>query len=266
MRRGAPRLWLSSSRSAHADAQRLIESLLSVSGVVGETARALAERSGGNPLFAEEMVARILEEDGGGAGELPDTVQGVLAARLDALKPLERQLVAHAAVLGRTFWESALEPVAAAAGSELGPALAALQEKDIMLPGDGRAPVGERELAFKHVLIRDVAYEMLPKAVRARKHAEVGAFIETRAGGQGEGAVALVAEHYARAAALAAEAHVGQEELAGLRRLALEYGEAAGDAAASHVREQRSARPLRGRGRAGRSRWRDRAADRREER
>ncbi len=217
----------------HADAQRLIESLLRASGAVGETARALAERSGGNPLFAEEMVARIIEEDGGGTGELPDTVQGVLAARLDALKPLERQLVAHAAVLGRTFWESALEPVAAAAGSELGPALAALQEKDIMLPGDGRAPAGERELAFKHVLIRDVAYEMLPKAVRARKHAEVGAFIETRAGGQGEGAVALVAEHYSRAAALAAEAHVGHEELAGLRRLALEYGEAAGDAAAS---------------------------------
>jgi len=217
---------------AREDAQRLIENLLHASGAVGDKARSLAERSGGNPLFAEAMVARIAEDDGGAAGELPDTVQGVLAARLDALKPLERQLVAHAAVLGRTFWESALVPIADAAGSALGPALAALQEKDIVLPGDGRVPAGERELAFKHVLIRDVAYEMLPKAVRARKHAEVGAFIEQRVGG-GEGTVALVAEHYSRAAALAAEAHLPQDEVAGLRRVALEFEEAAGDAAAS---------------------------------
>jgi adenylate cyclase len=234
--------WSSTRRTAtveflepldQADAQRLIESLLTASGAVGERARMLAERSGGNPLFAEAMVARIAEGADADAGELPDTVQGVLAARLDALTPFERQLVAHAAVLGRTFWESALEPIAAAADSPLGPALAALQERDILLPGDGTAPAGERELAFKHVLIRDVAYEMLPKAVRARKHAEVGAFIERRTGSVGEGTVALVAEHYSRAAALATEAHLPQQELDTLRRLALERGEAAGDASAS---------------------------------
>jgi len=215
------------------DAQALIQELLHASGAISEQTSALAERSGGNPLFAEAMVQRIAEEGGASAVELPDTVQGLLAARLDALEPFERQLVAHAAVLGRTFWESALEPVAAAAGVELSATLASLREKDILLPGDHRDPAGESELAFKHVLIRDVAYEMLPKAVRARKHAEVGEFIEQRAGGRGEGTVALVAEHYSRAAAFAADAHLPQDDVLELRGLALGYREAAGDAAAS---------------------------------
>ncbi len=215
------------------DAQALIRELLRASGAISEQASALAERCGGNPLFAEEMVQRIAEEGGPSTAELPDTVQGLLAARLDALEPFERQLVSHAAVLGRTFWESALEPVAAAAGGELSTSLASLREKDILLPGDSRDPGGERELAFKHVLIRDVAYEMLPKAVRARKHAEVGEFIEQRVGGRREGTVALVAEHYSRAASFAVEAHLPAAEVDQLRGLALRYREAAGDAAAS---------------------------------
>ncbi len=193
----------------------------------------LAERCGGNPLFAEAIVQRISEEGSSSAAELPDTVQGLLAARLDSLEPFERQLVAHAAVFGRAFWESALEPLASGAGVQLEPVLAALREKDILVPGERGGSRGERELAFKHVLIRDAAYEMLPKAARARKHAEVGAFIEQRASGRGDGAAALVAEHYSSAARLAAEAHLPGAELAELRARAVSHGEAAGDAAAA---------------------------------
>jgi adenylate cyclase len=213
------------------DARVLIEALLISAGAKVDLPGALAERSGGNPLFAEAMVRRITEDGETTAEEMPDTVQGLLAARLDSLEPFERQLVAHAAVLGRTFWESALEPVAVAAGGRLEMALATLREKDILVLGEGAGPAGERELAFKHVLIRDVAYEMLPKATRARKHAEVGAFIEGRSGGLGEGTVALVAEHYGRAAAFAVEAHLPAAELAEMRGRALVFGEAAGDAA-----------------------------------
>ena len=107
--------------------------------------------------------------------ELPDTVQAVLAARLDALEPFERRLVQQAAVVGRTFWEGSLAPLA---GSDQRRARAGAD----LAPGEGHPRAGrrrarlagERELAFKHVLIRDVAYGMLPKAVRARKHFEVG--------------------------------------------------------------------------------------------
>ena len=68
----------------------------------------MAERSGGNPLFAEEMARRIAEEGTIEAAELPDTVQAVLAARLDSLEPFERRLVQQASVVGRTFPEGAL--------------------------------------------------------------------------------------------------------------------------------------------------------------
>ncbi len=139
-----------------------------------ELVPAVAERAGGNPFFAEEMVRRLVEEGAADATALPDTVQALLAARLDSLDRFERRLVQHAAVVGRTFWEDALAPVADAEGRDLERALTALQEKDIVVPGEGTALAGEREFAFKHVLIRDVAYGMLPKAVRARKHFEVG--------------------------------------------------------------------------------------------
>ena len=81
-----------------------------------EVVPAVAERSGGNPLFAEEMARRIAEEGTIEAAELPDTVQAVLAARLDSLEPFERRLVQQAAVVGRTFREGALAGLAAGRG------------------------------------------------------------------------------------------------------------------------------------------------------
>jgi class 3 adenylate cyclase/tetratricopeptide (TPR) repeat protein len=192
---------------------------------------AIAERSGGNPLFAEEMARRIAEE-GGQAEQLPETVQAVLAARLDALEPFERRLVQQASVVGRTFWEGSLAGLARSEGRDLTRALRALQEKDILVPGAGARLAGERELAFKHVLIRDVAYGMLPKAVRSRKHFEVGAFIEERAGDRADEVVALLAEHYGRAAALGREGGLPDEELSTMRGRGVRFLEEAGDAAA----------------------------------
>ena len=218
---------------APGDTRELIGGLLRQAGARPELLEALAERAEGNPLFAEEMVQRLTEEGGARAADLPDTVHGLLAARLDSLAPLERHLVAHAAVVGRTFWEGALAPVAAGEGEDLQAALATLREKDIIVPGEGGSLAGEQELAFKHVLIRDVAYEMLPKAVRARKHFEVGVFVEQRAGDRRQEVVALLAEHYGRAATLGEEVRLDADALAPLRAKALQFLEAAGDAAAS---------------------------------
>ena len=216
-----------------ADTRELIGGLLHAAGATRELLERLAERAEGNPLFAEEMVQRLAEEGGAVTIELPDTVQGLLAARLDSLEPFERHLVAHASVVGRTFWEGALAPVAAAEGGDLRAALATLREKDIIVPGEGERLADEQELAFKHVLIRDVAYETLPKAVRARKHFEVGLFIEERAGERRHEVVALLAEHYGRAATLGEEVRLDPDELAPLRSKALEFLEAAGDAEAA---------------------------------
>ena len=117
-------------------------------------------------------------------------------------------MLQHASVVGQTFWEGSLDGVEDEEGIDLVHALAALEEKDLVVSSAGSRLAGEHEYAFKHVLIRDVAYSTLPKSVRARKHAEVGAFIEERAADRSEGVVAMVADHYGRAAALGADAGV----------------------------------------------------------
>ena len=209
---------------------------------------AVVERSGGNPLFAEEMACRIAERGGVHAAEMPDTVQGVLAARLDALEPFERRLVQQAAVVGRTFWKGSLAPLAEAEGQNLDRTLLSLQDKHILAPRGEGGPAGERQLAFKHVLVRDVAYGMLPKAVRSRKHYEVGNFLAERAGDRSDEVVALLAEHYGRAAALGSEGGLPIDELAPIRDRAVRSLEEAGDSAsllysnreaASHYRHAR---------------------------
>ena len=228
----------------------------------------VAERAGGNPFFAEEMVRRLAEEGSDEAAELPDTVQALLAARLDSLEPFERRAGAaggggRAHVLGGRAGAARRRPRA----RELEQALDCAAGEGHPRPRR-RQPRsrGERELAFKHVLIRDVAYGMLPKAVRARKHFEVGGFIEERAGDRTDEVVALLAEHYGRAAALGGEA--------GWRRGELEPIRAQGAALPRGGRRRRGARstptPRRSRttGRARRSARDDagdaRRADRRE--
>ena len=193
----------------------------------------VAARVGGNPLFAEEMARRLSEDRDADAGQLPDTVHAVLAARLDSLDPFERRLVQHAAVAGRTFWPAWLARVAFEGGGDIDRALVSLQEKDLIVPA-GRGALGAHgEFAFKHVLIRDVAYSQLPKAVRARRHHEMGSFIEEQAGDRADELVALLAEHYGRAAELGADAAFPEHELVPLRAKATRSLEAAGDAAAA---------------------------------
>ena len=211
------------------ESRELVTALLSGE---GGSASLLAERSEGNPLFAEEMVR--LAREGSEGDELPDSVQGVLAARLDSLPPFERLLIQHASVSGRTFWPGSLASVAQQEGGDLSEALTSLEDKEFVVGATGPARLGgERELAFKHVLIRDVAYGMLPKAVRARRHFEMARYIEERAGDRGDEVVGLLAEHYGRAAALAQEAHLEEPLREQLETKALEHLEAAGDGAAA---------------------------------
>ena len=235
-RRNVTQLFLEPLAAEHT--RELVATLLPSAGSDGarpteDVVAAVAERSGGNPLFAEEMVRRLAEEETTAPDELPDTVQAVLAARLDALDPFERRLVQHAAVVGRTFWEGSLAELAEEEGRNLSQTLAALQEKDLLAAGAEGLLADERELAFKHVLIRDVAYGMLPKAVRCRRHFEVGRFLEERAGDRSHEVVALLAEHYGRAAALGAEAGIDLEELEHITARAVRALEDAGAAAAA---------------------------------
>ncbi len=198
----------------------------------GDLIPQVAERSAGNPLFVEEMVNRIREEGAKDVQTLPESVHAVLAARLDSLSAAERRVLQHASVVGQTFWDGSLVDLDEE-GIHLADALNGLEEKDLVVSTPGSRLAGEHEYVFKHVLIRDVAYSTLPKAVRARKHAKVAAFIEERAADRSEGVVAMVADHYGRAAALGADADVGSAELQQINAKALASLESAGDAAAS---------------------------------
>jgi class 3 adenylate cyclase/predicted ATPase len=214
-----------------AEETRTLVSALLPAGSGSASASLVAERSEGNPLFAEEIVRRLAE---GEDNELPDTVQGVLAARLDSLPPFERRLIQHAAVSGRTFWPGSLTGLANEEGADLDQALRSLEDKDLLIGsiGPGRL-TGERELAFKHVLIRDVAYGMLPKAIRAQRHYEMARYIEQRAGDRADEVVGLLAEHYGRAATLARESDLDHALRDRLSAMALDTLEKAGDAAAA---------------------------------
>src|SRR5436190_18789462 len=199
----------------------------------GDLVPQVAQRSAGNPLFVEEMVNRIREEGGKDVDTLPESVHAVLAARLDSLSVPERRVLQHASVVGQTFWSGSIATIGEEEGIDLPAALTGLEEKDLVVSSAGSRLAGEQEYAFKHVLIRDVAYSTLPKSMRARKHAQVASFIEDRAAERSEGVVAMVADHYPRAAALGADADVDRAELRQINAKALSALEPAGDAAAS---------------------------------
>jgi adenylate cyclase len=212
------------------ETEDLVRSLLAGQDGDSELAEAVAGRSGGNPLFAEEMVNRLREEDGADVEELPDSVHAVLAARLDALGSDERRLLQAASVIGQSFWDKVVGELA---GGAVDHSLAALVDKDLLTSSTASRVAGEREFAFKHALVRDVAYATLPRAVRARQHFKLAGIIEGRLGANREGVAALLAEHHGRAAALAEQADFPAEELLQMRVGAAHAAEAAGDVAAA---------------------------------
>ena len=182
----------------------------------------LLERAGGNPLYAEEFVRMLTVRPGRSA--LPESVQGLIAARLDALPREEKELVQDAAVLGRTFWLGALD------GERwtLEERLHALARKEFVRPERRSSVAGEAEYVFRHALIREVAYEQIPKSQRAGKHLAAAAWIESL--GRREDRAELLAHHYLRALEYAGPAGASTEELG---QRAIQALQAAGDHALS---------------------------------
>jgi class 3 adenylate cyclase/tetratricopeptide (TPR) repeat protein len=190
----------------------LVDGLLRASDLPGAVRSAILEKAAGNPFFLEELLGRLIDEGAlvrqgerwqatGAVGrvELPDSVHAVLAARIDALPRQEKRVLQEAAVIGRIFWE---EPVARSAGNgAVAPALLSLEDRGLILVRPAGSLAGQTEYIFKHALVRDVAYATLPKARRARAHAEVAAWLEQLAGDRIEEFGELVAHHYRAAVA-----------------------------------------------------------------
>ncbi|HEY7707998.1 MAG TPA: AAA family ATPase [Gaiellaceae bacterium] len=158
-----------------------------------ERAADLAATADGNPLFIEQLVAALAESDDREA-PLPTTIRELIAARLDALPAQERTVLLDAAVAGRVFWRGAVERMAADPDG-LADSLAALERRELITRQKTSAFEGEEQFAFNHVLVRDVAYELLPRAVRRDRHREAAMFFEEASGEFGE-AGAAIARHW----------------------------------------------------------------------
>ena len=129
--------------------------------------------AGGNPLFVHEMVAMAAES--GSEVTVPPTLQALLAARLDQLKRPERSVLERGAVEGEVFHRGSVQ--ALAGDEQVTPRLAALVRKQLIRPDRTQLP-GDDGFRFRHLLIRDAAYEALPKAVRAELHARFARWLE----------------------------------------------------------------------------------------
>jgi class 3 adenylate cyclase len=158
-----------------------------------ERAEQLAALADGNPLFIEQLAAAVAETSEP-ATFLPTTIRGIIAARLDALPPVERAVLLDAAVSGRVFWRGALERMAADPQT-LTPALAELERRELIARETVSAFEGDQQYTFNHVLVRDVAYELLPRAARRERHRETALFLEQASGEFGEAGAAL-ARHW----------------------------------------------------------------------
>jgi len=162
-------------------------------------AERIEQMAGGNPLFAEELAAAIAEGAAGPADRLPDAIRGIIAARLDALPADQRELLLDASVAGNPFSRRALECLGPG-DRDLTQALEELEFRDLVRRCPGSPPYEAEEFSFKHALIREVAYETLPRAARRERHATVARSLE-EAPDSGNGAASLLAHHWRAAGA-----------------------------------------------------------------
>jgi class 3 adenylate cyclase/tetratricopeptide (TPR) repeat protein len=172
------------------ESAQLLHALLDRPALDSDVQSALLERAGGNPLYAEEFARMLADRPGEVA--LPESVQGMIAARLDVLPREEKDLLQDAAVLGRVFWTGALRPERSSAEGSL----RALERKDFVRRERRSTVAGETEYTFRHTLVREVAYEQIPREQRADKHLAAAAWIESL--GRPEEHAELLAHHYLR--------------------------------------------------------------------
>jgi class 3 adenylate cyclase/tetratricopeptide (TPR) repeat protein len=224
-----------------AEADHLVGLLLSVEELPESVHRQILDRAEGNPFFLEEIVRQLIDsghivrsgERWRAAGEIehveiPDTVQAVLAARIDLLEPGDKRALQLAAVVGRVFWPGPVLRLLDGdrpGGEEdgLDETFDRLEDRELVLSRLGSSIAGEREFIFKHVLTRDVAYDTLPRRDRFRAHGEVARWIEETAGQRRREFVELLAHHYSEALAGARQdARTDPDRTEELRRAAFE--------------------------------------------
>ena len=197
----------------------------------------VAERSEGNPFYAGELVRSYLEH--GALERLPDTVQATVLARLDLLPPDERRTIQLGSIFGRAFRASG---VAALEGGDLRHVLQLcenLADRDLIRPAEGD------RYSFRHILIQEVAYGTLPRAERARLHAQAARWGESIGEGREVALAEILAFHYREAAVLRTALEPGAEETRDIREKAANWLLKAADVAAAAAATPEAVRHIR---------------------
>jgi len=220
--------------------------------MLGSSAPQIVERvvvrAEGNPFFAGEIVQsireRVLSLSDVAAVEqtlatLPDTIQATILARLDLLEPQERRVLQLGAVFGRAFRADEIAALGPDLASDTGSLLDRLVQKDLVRPSAGDS------FAFRHILIREVAYQTLLRAERADLHAAATRRLEARAGGREDALAELIAYHFREAVTLTSVTKSAQLDVVGIRRRAVSWLKRAADVAAAGAATAKAARHLR---------------------
>jgi class 3 adenylate cyclase len=188
---------------SEADSRALVEHLAGEAGMATDLSDRVAVSAEGNPLFVEELVRMLIDErhheQVASALPMPATIHAVLAARLDRLDAAELAIVKAAAVIGRSFrLEAALQLADWRDRSELESHLGALVRKQI-IEADGGRFGHRRTFSFKHILLRDVAYQGILKAQRADLHERYADWLEREAGERASEYQEILGHHLERA-------------------------------------------------------------------
>ena len=191
----------------------------------------IVARTEGNPLFVEEYVHMLVDQ--GSRATVPPTLQGVIAARIDATAPGVKRLLHEASAIGRDFWLDALPTVPAAVD------VAESERRGLISRRARRGPSGSPTFVFRHGLIRDVAYASLSKAERTRVHDHYSRWLEVAAGERAQEYAEIVAYHAERAYALADELDAGGAGDLGRRAFTLLSRSATGASARGEFRASR---------------------------
>ncbi|MET0647503.1 MAG: protein kinase, partial [Pyrinomonadaceae bacterium] len=199
------------------ESRQLVEEILRHAQAIPHALRELVVGAAeGNPFYVEELIKMLIDQrviipaaerwhvDASRLVEVrvPPTLTGVLQARLDRLTPWEKTVLQRASVIGREFWDGAVEQfsrTAAARGEgfegDTAAALETLRRKELIFRREASSFAGAREYIFKHALLRTVAYEGVLKRERRRLHGEAAAWLVAQGGGRVEEYAAVIAEH-----------------------------------------------------------------------
>jgi len=210
----------------------LVEDVLAATDASPELRQKILDQAEGNPLYAEEY-ARMVAENATSDLGLPDSIQGIIAARLDTLELPHKRILQLAAVIGKVFWATAVARILGAELREVEEGLQALERRELVRKERRSSLSGVTQYAFRHITTRDVAYGQIPRGDRSLLHQGVAEWLASL--GRPEDHAELIAHHYLEAIEYARAAARDVSEFSEVARKALRDAGERAAALANHA-------------------------------